>query len=94
MRLYYKTLHSNVYSLIYNKQESIYALKPIIYKNLDTNLLENYKFKYIGEILNDGTLIDNGIFYNTFSEGVNKYKCTNTIFCASQSQYRSFRRNL
>ena len=42
MKLYYKTLKSNVCSLIYNNHESIYTLKPKIFKNLDIGKTWNW----------------------------------------------------
>lgn len=98
MRLYYKTLSSVTHVIKYNKSESIWTLKPMVYKTLDLNILDNYKFKYIGKVLADETFISNeSIMHNTFEDGVSKYKCKKTIYCASSVDFepiRSFRRNL
>jgi hypothetical protein len=98
MKLYYKTLKSATHVMMYTRNESIWALKPKVYKTLDINILDNYKFKYIGRVLGDGSFIgtDNSI-HNTFSDGVSKYTCEKTVYCASLidlEQVRSFRSNL
>jgi hypothetical protein len=97
MKLYYKTLKSATHTLRYTMNESIWTLKPKVYKALDINILENYKFRYIGKVLGNGSFIgtDNNI-HNTFSDGVSKYTCEKTIYCASSvdlEPLRSFRTN-
>jgi len=90
MKLYYKTLKSTTHCLYYNIHESIWALKPKIYKTIGLNILENYKFKYIGKVLNDGTFICHSTnnIHNTFEDAVRKYTCNNTVYCANGSDFK------
>lgn len=90
MKLIYKTLKSSTRYLQYNTNESIWILKPKIYKTLGINILENYKFQYIGKVFNNGTCLcaNTNNIHNTFEDVVNNYTCNKTVYCANSSDFQ------